>query len=109
MTYYAYRYQCYIDKVPTTHVILTCDSQLVEIIRLEGSCTAYAPKLKNNMTRVKPCNLLHIPPKYVPQRSLLSISRFWKSMDQLRASLKLIPWTVNFSTVNLDDYPEFFI
>lgn len=109
MTYYAYRYQCYVDKVPTTYVILTSDPHLVEIIRLEGSCTAYAPKLKNGMTRVKPCNLLHIPPKYTPQMSPPHISRFCKSKDQLCISLASIPWTVNFSTVNLDDYPEYFI
>ena len=109
MAYYAYRYQCYVDKVPTTHVILSSDPRLVKIITLEGSCTAYARELKNGMTRVKPCNLLHIPSKYTPQMSLPYIARFYKSMDQLRASLELIPWTVNFSTVNLDDYPEIFI
>lgn len=109
MAYYAYRYQCYVDKVPTTYVSLTCDPYLAKDIRLKGSCIAYAPELKNGMTRVKPCNLLHIPSKYILQLSLPYTSKFSKNMNQLRISLASIPWTVNFSTVNLDDYPEFFI
>ena len=109
MVYYAYRYQCYVDKVPTTYVRLTSDPHLVESISLKGSCIAYASELKNGMTSVKPCNLLYIPPKYITQLSLPNISRFLKSMNQLSTSLASIPWTVNFSIVNLDDYPEFFI
>lgn len=112
MAYYAYRYQTYDNGIPTTRVILTSSPRLAEIIALEGSCTAYAPGTCNRTTRVKPMNIMTIPSKYYNIQGSVqgaSYRKFWQDLYKIQHILAMIPWTIKFSEVNLDDYPELFI
>lgn len=109
MPFYAYRYQTFKEKVATTHVTITTNYRIAEIIKLEGSCTAYARHLKHGTTRVKPRNLLEIPDKYFSMPLSTGFGAYYRFLDSFAETLTLIPWTTDLSTVNLDDYPELFI
>lgn len=65
-------------------------------LHLQG-CTviAWAPYTENNQTRVKPQNVLYVDRPH---------SR--ATIHQLMVSLS---WEMDLRTINLDDYPEFFI
>lgn len=112
---YLYRYQSFTDGKPTTHVRYRTDNKFAEIIRTEGSCTAYARELSHRTTRVKPRNMLTLPAKYFPRPidHLTGMTVNWTSWQAaIRHKLDLfaaLPWTLDFSTINIEDYPEFFL
>lgn len=114
MPRYIYRYQTFIDGKATTYCAFESDPRFMEVIAVEGSCTRYARHLSNGMTRVKPRNVLTLPegvwppyPRNVVARS--DFERHYARVDNFIQSFSVIPWSVDLSTVNLEDYPELFI
>lgn len=114
MARYIYRYQTFTDGKATTYCASESDPRFMEIMTTEGSCTRYARYLPKGMTRVKPRNVLTLPegiwPPY-PRGAVLrsDFERYYERVADFIQAFSVIPWSVDLSTVNLEDYPELFI
>ena len=69
--------------------------EAIDLFKLGCSVIEWAPYTTNNQTRVKPQHVLYVDRPHTKT-----------AMHQLIANLS---WTLDLRTVNLDDYPEFFI
>lgn len=69
--------------------------EAIDLFKLGCSVIECAPYTTNNQTRVKPQHVLYVDRPHTKT-----------AMHQLITNL---PWTLDLRTVNLDDYPEFFI
>jgi hypothetical protein len=116
MPRYIYRYQVFIDGKATTYCASTWDPRFMEILRAEGSCTRYAEHLPKRTTCVKPRNVLTLPDEYWPPyprydryTPRADLDSYYTRLAVFIQSFAIIPWSVDLSTVNPNDYPELFI
>ncbi len=110
--HYVYRYQIFTDGKPVTIFRNDTDERFLEVLALEGSCTRYAPGVRNRTTRVKPRNVLAVPDEHWPPKRVKKLSGYdvnYRDIDGFLKTLALIPWSVDLQTLNLNDYPELFI
>ncbi len=71
------------------------DSTNISALKNGQSIIECAPYTKNNATRVKPQNALYV---HRPHRT-----------TDIRKLMCDLPWNLDLRTIDLDDYPEFFI